>query len=122
MPSDAFACRCSPEARADAETWLREVLPGLPADEERIGEDSSLLGAREMDLTEQLITALSEESYNDRGKWIEIGTGHDMWCVVVVTEGERRVRVEYDYGLLPHALAKAMLLLREEETSEPTGT
>jgi hypothetical protein len=136
--SDAFACGCSDESRATSERWLRQVMPGMDPGEETIltGEQSHYRYEdqngkvyegdrdehRHADLTESMIIGLAEEA-EGRSASVEFGVAIDQWCGLYVTEKkwkpaggeERGVGVEYDYGLLPHALAAATLLLRGEE-------
>ena len=108
-----FACSCSEETRAEAESWLREAFPGMPEDKERIPE-----GGRDWDLVESVMVALDEFA-QVHGGYVRVSIMTDMWCgvgVEYVKDGEtvRNVSVTYDYGLLPHALAKALTILEEE--------
>lgn len=155
-----FACGCGDESRAQAEEWLREVLPGIDQKELRIltgeknimsyalpiqdddgknikGEDGKLVMGpvedheydehRDMDLTETLLFTLSEEGAK-RGRSYEVSIASDQWCGVSVTgkawEKTRRHEepvsygAQYDHGLLPYALAKIILDIREEEPVE----
>lgn len=139
MP-DAFACGCSEESRATAEGWLREALPGLEPGEEKVltgrkkhyrYEDQTgkvyegeYEEHREGGNTETLLIALDELSQKHEG-YFRFGIATDQWCGVYVEwmqdkDVVRRVSIHYDYGMLDHALAKALLMFEEyfADTSE----
>ena len=143
MP-DEFACGCSEEQRTEAEGWLREALPGLEPDEEKI-----LTGRRkhyrvedqngkvyegeyeehkESENIETLLVSLDELAQKHGGTF-RFSVATDQWCGLYVEfkkyedkEPVRRVSIHYDFGLLPHALAKALLIFEEELTDDvPPG-
>ena len=145
-----FACGCSDETVAEAEGWLREVLPGLEEGAEAIrtgetrswtlstGEVHEYPVHREMDFTEALLLILEEEG-NKRATTYSVSIGSDQWCGVSVQgkswasrgkkwngedypEGDNGVYgAKYDYGLLPYALAACVLQIRERFPVEEDG-
>lgn len=100
---------------------------------EKTGEKSegSYEKSREVDLTETLIIALADEG-NLRATTYRVHIGYDQWCVVSVDgeawdrDGRKRYdgtdypkgddhvySCQYDFGLLPYALAAVILQIRE---------
>lgn len=137
MRNKLFACGCSDKEITEAEGWLKQVLPGLKEGEGNIktggtesytikstGEHHEYEKTRPLDLTETLLLLLEEEG-NNRRSTFSVTVGSDQWCGVSVMqerwddkEDAEPIRVfsaQYDFGLLPYALAGIVLQIREEQ-------
>jgi hypothetical protein len=133
-----FVCGCSEKSRTEAEAALRAVFPKMKEGEERIltGErthyryedqngkvyEGERDEHRRMDLTETLLACLDELS-QQRGTYFRFTVYTDQWCAVSVTEVKdkeevTRWRAQYDYGLLPYALAMILLEIEKEGPME----